>query len=346
VIDGTGKYLMPGMWDMHVRLGSDEAVRQHFLRQPITGLRDTRLPSLSLAEPDLVHYLRQGITGVRDMGSPLERTAALRKEVSSGRRPGPRIITSGPMLDGAPGTMTPPVVRVAATPAEARQGVDDLDTLRVDHLSVGSHLSRDAYLSLIERARQYRRLVVGPLPATVSVREAVEERHKSVEHLSGVASDCAAGRERLRVDERRCGELMQTLARYSAYQTPTLGKLRMDLDEAGFGHAQLLVRRMAAASVPVLAGSGGVNDLAGELAQLVSAGLTPAQALRAATLTPAEYLNQTDRLGTVAPGRWADLVLLSANPLEDIKNVRHVAGVSVAGRFFTRRELDELAPRQ
>jgi imidazolonepropionase-like amidohydrolase len=104
------------------------------------------------------------------------------------------------------------------------------------------------------------------------------------------------------------------------------------------------------AGVPLLAGTdaGALytypgSSLHDELAQLVRAGLTPAAALRAATLGPAEFLGATDSLGTVAVGRVADLVLLDADPLTDIKNTRRIAAVVLRGRLFARPALDSLA---
>jgi imidazolonepropionase-like amidohydrolase len=74
----------------------------------------------------------------------------------------------------------------------------------------------------------------------------------------------------------------------------------------------------------------------------VQAGLTPYQALRAATTNPAEFLKQRDQWGTVEPGRRADLVLLSANPLADIRNTGKIEGVVLGGRWLDRAELDRM----
>jgi imidazolonepropionase-like amidohydrolase len=79
-----------------------------------------------------------------------------------------------------------------------------------------------------------------------------------------------------------------------------------------------------------------------ELALLVKAGLTPLEALRTATYNPAEYLNALDSLGTVAPGKVADLVVLDANPLDRIQNTRRISAVIANGRLFNRAALDSL----
>jgi hypothetical protein len=83
-------------------------------------------------------------------------------------------------------------------------------------------------------------------------------------------------------------------------------------------------------------------DLHDELAMMVEGGLTPLEALQTATLNPAKYLGLLSSAGTVAKGRRADLVLLEANPLEDINNVRRISAVVVDGRFLSRAALDQV----
>jgi hypothetical protein len=106
---------------------------------------------------------------------------------------------------------------------------------------------------------------------------------------------------------------------------------------------------MFRAGVPLLAGTDAMNpycmpgfSLHDELALLVESGLTPLAALRAATLGPAEFLGRSDELGGIAPGRRADLVLLSADPLADIRNTKQIQAVWLRGKYFDRAALDQL----
>ena len=110
-----------------------------------------------------------------------------------------------------------------------------------------------------------------------------------------------------------------------------------------------MVKRMHDAGVPLLAGSDSANPytypgsgLHDELEELVAAGLTPVEALRTATTAPAKYLEAEDSLGSITVGKVADLVLLSANPLEDIQNVRRIEAVVARGRLFDRSDLDRM----
>ncbi len=108
-----------------------------------------------------------------------------------------------------------------------------------------------------------------------------------------------------------------------------------------------LVRRMQVADVPIMAGTDTGDpytfpgyDLHRELQLLVEAGLTPVEALRSATLTPARFLNADEALGSIAPGKIADLVLLSADPLKDIHNTEKISAVFAAGKYLSRARLD------
>ena len=109
-----------------------------------------------------------------------------------------------------------------------------------------------------------------------------------------------------------------------------------------------VVGRMHRAGVRILAGSDAPwlvvpgFSLHDELVLLVKAGFTPADALRAATSDAAEFLGLQNSLGTVETGKRADLVLLDANPLEDIRNTQKISGVSLQGRYFNRQALDGL----
>jgi imidazolonepropionase-like amidohydrolase len=96
------------------------------------------------------------------------------------------------------------------------------------------------------------------------------------------------------------------------------------------------------AGVPIMTGTDNVGTIHDELALLVEAGLTPLQALQAATLNPARFVEQLDEMGTIEPGKLADLVLLDANPLDDITNTQKIRAVVANGRLYRRADLDGL----
>ncbi|MBI1897467.1 MAG: amidohydrolase family protein [Acidobacteria bacterium] len=325
VVNGTGKFLIPGLWDMHVHL----------------------------REKDVPLYLANGITGVRDMGSDFERTVACRKAVQSGRLPGPLIVTSGPAA-GGPGDRSGefPIVRVS-TPREAYQAADQLDRRGSDFLNVLPGLPRDAYFAFAQRARELRTAFAGPVPDSVSVEESIDARQRSIEHLSGIL------RADESYDEAQAGDLFRRMARFSVWQVPTLSALaRPDLEclpekqRPPFETSMRAVRDMQKAGVGLLtgtdAGCEGIPPgaaLHGELELLVTAGLTPLEAIQTATLNPARYFGRETDFGTVARGKLANLVLLQADPMRDIRNSRRTDAVIFNGKFLDRKTLDALLVR-
>ena len=332
IIDASGKFVIPGLWDMHVHL---------------------------TARNQLPAYPLHGVTGVRDMGSDYDRVNLWRGEIEKGSLVGPHIETCGPPLDGVPSGDLKLPVRVVRTPEEARTVFNQLDDESVDFIGILPQLPRDAYFALLERARKYYSAVAGDVPAGVSALEAVEARQKSIDHMSGILLACSSEEKRLRkayveaIEQHDSDALedFQTAAleTFNAQKAETLFQ-RMALFEtrsvptlAG-SHEKLatLVLEMQRAGVAILAGSDGGKpgeSLHQELELLDAAGLTPAQALRSATLEPAKYLNAAGSIGTVEEGKAADLVILDADPLANIRNTRRIAGVVLAGKYFNRRSL-------
>lgn len=390
IIDGRGRYLIPGLWDMDVHLWYEE----------------DQFPM----------YLAWGVTGVRDMGSDLARVKHWRSEIKSGALLGPHIETCGPAVDGFPSDDPKLPVLMVRGPAEARTAYDHLEQdLNVDFIHVGSRLPRDAYFALIERARKWGLPVAGPVPDSVLLDEAITARQNSVEHLSNVLLACSSEERKillpranaierkdpnavLTFEERlldtfdftKADTMMERMARYGSYQTPTLVMLRRrtysDADEMArdvhlkyipaairktwtdpredkkkqpeaalalldreYEKDTYLVDRMERGGVPILAGTDTGQpytfpgyDLHRELQLLVQAGLTPLQALRSATILPAEYLDADESLGTIAQGHVADLVLLDADPLTDIRNTQKIAAVIVGGKYLSKSKLDTM----
>src|ERR1700722_8277162 len=174
VIDGRGQYLIPGLWDMHVH----SAFGDWF-----PGGRDIILPL----------FIANGITGVRDMGGDLPVLMAWRKAVANGKIIGPRMVVSGPMLDGylANGKLRFPSSIAVSTPHDAIAAVDSLKKQGVDFIKVQSAISRDAYLAAATEAHKQGLPIVGQVPDKVRIREVVEAGQTSIEHLMGIFEGCS-----------------------------------------------------------------------------------------------------------------------------------------------------------
>src|SRR5580704_17411287 len=169
VIDATGQFLIPGLWDMHVH----SAFGDWF-----PGGRDIILPL----------FIANGVTGVRDMGGDVPVLMEWRKEITSGQIVGPRMVISGPMLDAylPNGKLRFPSSIAVNTPATAVAAVDSLKAQGVDFIKAQSVISHDAYLAAAAEAHKQGLPIVGHVPDKVRIREVVEAGQKSIEHLMGI----------------------------------------------------------------------------------------------------------------------------------------------------------------
>jgi hypothetical protein len=382
VVDGRGKFLIPGLWDMHVHTNFGDW---------LPGGEEIILPL----------FVANGITGVRDMGGDLHQLLEWRKRIDAGTILGPRMVISGPMIDGAPPHF--PASIPVGTAAEGRKAVDDLKLGGADFIKVQSYIPRDAYFAVAEESKKQGMTFVGHVPDAIRASEASNAGQKSIEHYTGIFEGCSTIEDELlkgpkgprRVletySEPKCAALIALLAKNATWQVPTLvwerGQwLIDDLDLSQSPEAQyaaatwrhktykkftesilkeldtdsVTYRRqfvakelemtlaMHRAGVPLMAGTdtaAGVYVIPGfslhqELELFVKAGLTPMQALQTATLNPAKFLGRTRDLGTVEAGKFADLVLLDASPLDDIRNTQKISAVFLGGRYFPRAELD------
>jgi|SRR5246127_1251434 len=383
-VDGTGKFLIPGLWDMHVHMVFGDW---------FPGGKEVTLPL----------FIANGITGVRDMGGELDVLQQWRKEIAAGTLIGPRIVMSGPMLDG-PKPRFPSSIAIK-TPEDGRRAVDDLKRRGADFIKLQSLIPREAVFAIADEAKKQGIPFVGHVPDAVRASEASNAGQKSFEHLIGIFEGSSPLEDEFikgtktekqflaTYDAKRAETLFALLAKNQTWQCPTLvwergGNL---IDQTDFAHDTRakyvpaywkdvtwkrftdeiehdfntddlatrkafvekeleVVNAMHRAGIPFLAGTDtppGVYIFPGfslheELQRFVAAGFTPMEALQTATLNPAKFLGMDDRLGTIEKDRIADLVLLNANPLDDISNTQKIAAVIVNGRYLSRADLDKM----
>jgi imidazolonepropionase-like amidohydrolase len=412
VLDGRGRFLVPGLWDMHSHLTDDSTVRAITL--PL--------------------YVANGVTGLRNMigdcdtlcagrdsagySAPAAVVRAWKRDIEAGTLVGPRIVSAGNGLEG-PNPNFPQSRRIRDS-ADAVAAVADAKSHGSDFIKIIGDVPPPAYFVLLRAARAAGLPVAGHLPAGVSPMTAVDSGQRSIEHLQGLtrlctsnpdsanalraarARDSSAARRaaltraltHLNVttfDEARCRQFFAHVVEHRTWQVPTLSPPRgigwldryVESDDPYavyattkqrtewlpqndpqyramgpedfasvrelFGGFERIVGAMARAKVPLLAGSDvgsphvypgfGLHD---ELRYLVESGLTPRAALAAATVEAARYFEATDSLGTIEPGKRADLVLVDANPLADIRNLSRITVVVLGGRVLDRRDLDRM----
>ncbi|MDX1623605.1 MAG: amidohydrolase family protein [Gemmatimonadota bacterium] len=376
VIDATGRWAIPGLWDLHVHL---------------TKTGEAALPVL----------LGNGVTSVRDMGGDLELVRSMERRIAAGEIDGPRIWTPGPMLE-RPETLERIARQATREPSErtrvpvpdtasARRVVDSLAALGVDFVKIREAASHEVYAAIVRAARARGLRVAGHAPFGLDEVEGARLGVASFEHASyPYPLDTLPARRR---------EILDAFADSGVALVPTLTAWRTHLmhpdslaivvhDSAGrrdprrrllsddlvwewagdledlepkgadelAGWRRFLdrtavdLKALHDVGVPVLPGS----DLAGiglfpgwslheEIEALVEAvGLTPLEAIVAATRRAAELLGAEDELGTLEAGKRADLLLLSANPLADVRNTRRIEAVVKGGRLYGPDELRRL----
>ncbi len=350
IVPGKDKFLIPGLWDMHVHLYYNEYL-------PL--------------------FVAFGVTGVQDMGSDFSKVKAWRDEIEKGAAIGPRILTSGPPVDGGVSNDPKLPLLTVRTADQARQAFDQLYKMDVDFIKVLSRLPRDAYFALAEQARHWDLRMVGHIPSGVTAQEAVEARQKSLEHMFGITKSVSTDADALNFFERctltgtRVSPTLVLWLRMSHIDDTRLmsdPQLQIvpaairdtwpDVSDDPSLKVQIwrvyrLVALAKQAKTEILAGTDTGDPyvipgaaLHDELEQLVEAGLTPRDALEAATLAPARFFDAQKDMGSIEKGKLADMVLLDANPLDNIRNVRQVQAVFSHGRYFSRKDLDAiLEPR-
>lgn len=213
VVDARGKYLMPGLWDMHTHV--------YFDRTAADGT-DLILPLL----------LVNGITGIRDMGSELDPVLHARAEIAAHRLLGPRMFVSGPMLDG-PKSQYKAAIAIA-TPEDGRKAVAMLTSRGVDFIKVQSGVPRAAYFAIADEAKREGIAFEGHVPDAIRAREAVAAGQKTMEHLIGIFEASSPDEDKYlggnkgpgmflaSYDAAREARLVRLLAKYRVWQCPTL----------------------------------------------------------------------------------------------------------------------------
>jgi imidazolonepropionase-like amidohydrolase len=401
VIDATGKFLIPGLWDMHV----------HFL-----------------AKPNGTLFVANGVTGVRVMwGNPKgDATGSVslphtqwRQEFADGKAVGPRMVIASELVDG-PNPIWPGSV-VVRNAAEGREAVRAAKKAAADFVKVYELIPPDAYFAIAEECKALGIPFAGHVPQLITAAQASDAGQSTFEHLYGIREACStrqdevmqkraealrnskgletiravgkAQREMIRASfsESKAQSLFAQLKKNGTWQCPTLTVLRSisQLDDAKFtddprlkylpGWVRVfwdpkndfrfktttaadfalmkknfqddvhLVLAMKNAGVGILAGTDEANpycfpgfSLHDELALLVKAGLSPAEALQTATINPARFLGKQRTQGSIEEGKDADLVLLDGNPIVDIHNTTAIRAVVASGRLFDRAGIDQI----
>ena len=394
VIDMTGKYVLPGLFDMHTHFGDDEWVF---------------VPS----------YIANGVTSIREMwGFPT--THAVKHKIEAGELLGPHYFIASNIVDGAHSIWAPDSTQVV-TEEDGRQAARDAVAAGADFIKVYAYLLEDAYYGIVDEAAKLGIPYAGHAAMRFSYRKQINAGQRSFEHLDSLSIATSVYEHKylkelnetpidpnnprgfirpfrlaerdasLNHDPDKAGALFNRMVHMDTWQCPTFRVLKAFLhshpdtfiddprlkymypgfvdfwynalhnngiqwtperiaQQTAFFEFKLeLVGRMAAAGVGILGGSdvGNPYCLPGfsahdELAFLVEAGLSPMRALMAQTGDAARFLGQDRNLGTVRAGRFADLLVLNADPLVNISNTTDIHAIFVRGRHINAAERQQM----
>lgn len=335
VIDARGKTIVPGLWDMHAHLHQMEWI-------PV--------------------YLAAGVTTVRDMGNELPFITGLRRSLEQGKSRGPHLVLAGLIDGGGPNAFG---ALSASTPDEGRAIVRRYHDLGFEQMKLYSLLSPAVVGAVCDEAHKLGMTVTGHIPNSLTLLAAVDSGMDQVAHLplrgdpqsAEVRQQIAHLKQRGTVIDptaswgeiggHSTAEPLESFQPVTAHLPPAFLASRA----AGWGsatvdtataHARLartltLIGALHDAGVPVVVGTDeGVPGFSvyREMELYVRAGFSPMDALRAATAVPAAAMRMEHEVGTIEPGKRADLLVLDANPLVNISNIRRVHSVMANGVLY------------
>ena len=392
VVDAKGKYVLPGLWDMHAHAFSDRRLEWLF-------------PLL----------IANGVTGVRDLatGVSFDSIHMIRNKVKEGKLLGPRFgAVTHKVFNAAVNNAYPSIA--APNPNEARELVRLYKQQGMDFIKPYNQLSREVLLAIMDEAKLQGLPVGGHVPYAISAAEASDLGFISIEHNTDILVSCSGNETTLRqeldtlprnlaiasaprmevefkaiqtFDEKKATELFKRFARNGTWMCPTLvipirsvkttdelaqddrlkyipkrfrdqwyTQMQQRNRSINLESGKLLLKKrieivglMQRSGVNILAGTDFMNpyvypgfSMHDELELLVQGGLSPLQALQAATINAAKFFHKESELGTVEQGKLADLIILDENPLEQITNTKKIYAVIVNGRVLLRPDLDRL----
>lgn len=373
VLDGTGKWLMPGLIDMHVHLPTDINLGATYPTKGATIFFNT--------QDIMTPFIANGVTTVLELNGRPEHFGQ-RNEIVKGNIIGPRIALAA-LIDGGEGAG-----RKANSAADGRQAVRSAKAEGYEFIKLYSALEVDTYLAIVDEAHRQGIQTIGHIPN--AFRGKPEQAFAP--HFGMVAHAEEFSKHSGTFGEADAEHFAQLSAKNGTWLSPTLVTMKWILSQAKsldelqaspslkYVHPLLqskwltansynrntspervayfrkmtdfhllLVKAFKKADVSLVVGTDtGLSGIVGgfavhdELELFVEAGLTPLETLTAATRLPAAWLGIDSLIGTVESGKRADLLLLDANPLMDIRNTRQIAGVFVDGRWVDRRTADAM----
>ena len=377
VIDGTDKWLIPGLIDMHVHTNASINLKGNLPTQGATFFIDT--------QDVMTTHIANGVTTIFELDGRVEHLAQ-RNEITQGKVIGPRMAIA-PVVNGG---KTSNGGRIVNNSSDARQAVKSLKAEGYNFIKAYSHLNIESYKAVVDEAKKQNMQVVGHIPDVFKgkTQEAfvpnfglvahAEEFSKQIRELPKTKKEAKQFAEIAKKNNTwlvpnliaivKIRDQIQSID--SIRNMKTLQYVHPILQDKWINHNNYkkhkseeflnylndlirfhkeLVLAFKDAGIPMVTGtdaglSGIITGFAmhDELELLVEAGLTNGDALISATKLPAKWLKIDDKVGTVEENKYADLIILNSNPLEDIKNTRKINGVFVNGIWLNKNKIDKM----
>lgn len=356
IIDGSGKYLIPGLAEMHGHIPPPNA------------------PGGLLADV-LLMYLANGITTVRGMLGH-DGQLNLREWAKTGEIVSPNLYVAGPSFNGD--SINSPQEAIDKVKAQKKEGWD--------LLKIHPGLTLEEYDAMAKTAKEEGIRFAGHVPEAVGLVHAIEMGQETFDHMDGYSEYLEA--DKGPVDEKKLAAIvkkskeagvwivptsalwavlfngvpLETLNSYSELKyvpeqaVATWGRmyasraksLTPEVTKNVLTNRTRILRALHEGGVKILMGTDAPQQfsvpgfsLHRELLYMKEAGMSPYEILKSGTVNVGQYFAKQDSFGTIETGKRADLVLLNANPLTDIRNVSKIEGVMVHGRWFSRTDLDD-----
>jgi imidazolonepropionase-like amidohydrolase len=303
IIDASNKFLIPGLWNMHVHLFHPEYLKRGLL---------------------------SGATTVRDMGNEFDFITRLRKAVNEGALPGPHILSAG-LLDGrSPNSLG---IMRAGSEQEIEENVKKYHDAGFNQIKVYSYVKKNDFDNIVKEARLYDMDVVGHLPVGYTVGYFIENGMKSISHIHYFMNSLKWAGKDFDADNKT---LLDKLIEKKIYLDPTLNVYTLTGDPK-IVYYNKLVKLFFDYGIPIVAGTDNEGTIVGEIQNYVKLGLSPLNAIRSTTIVSAAMMKMDKQSGSITQGKDADILLLNSNPLLDVSTLNDINTI-IKGQLVIKKD--------
>jgi len=290
LIDASNKFLLPGLWDMHAHI----------------------------FHPDyLQRELRSGVTSVRDMGNEFDFVKQLMDMVRKESAPAPNFYAAG-LLDGkSPATLG---AMLATNENEIKKNVRAYHDAGFKQIKVYGSVKKKDFNRIVEEAKRYHMDVVGHLPTGYTISYFINNGMRSISHINFFMNNINWSSTDLKTGNQN---LLDSMRSHHTFLDPTLNVYQLKGDKK-VAFYQKLVKLFADNYIPIVAGTDNEGTIADEIQNYIQCGMSPLDAIRSATIIPAEVMGEGQRSGSISQGKDGDLLILDENPLLHVNTLQHV----------------------